>query len=129
MIGMLSLIAFGIGITYFDAPGSVTAGRTMAFATLSISQLVHAFNMRSETSIFRINIFENRYLVGAFFIGVALQISVISITPIASVFRVTPLDAQGWLTVALLSLLPIVIVEIEKLILNSGRSARHSKAY
>jgi Ca2+-transporting ATPase len=130
MIGMLSLIAFAIGITNFDSGDSVTTGRTMAFATLSISQLVHAFNMRSQSSIFRIKIFENRYLVGAFFIGLALQISVISIAPIASTFRVTPLTAEAWLIIALLSLLPIIIVEIEKFILNGGRLAKTStKSY
>ncbi|MDR2183757.1 MAG: cation-translocating P-type ATPase [Clostridiales bacterium] len=117
MIGMLSLIAFGVGVTYFDMGDSVAYGRTMAFATLSISQLVHAFNMRSETSILRIPIFENRYLVGALFIGIALQASVISFAPIAGIFRVVPLPAEGWLVVAALSLLPIIIVEIEKFLL------------
>ena len=126
MIGMLSLIAFGIGVTYFDTGDSVTMGRTMAFATLSISQLVHAFNMRSESSILRIHIFENRYLVGALIIGVILQASVISIEHVAAVFRVAPLRTEGWLIVAGLSLLPIVIVEIEKFLLNlqgSGHEA------
>ena len=117
MIGMLSLIAFGVGTIFFDVGDSVAYGRTMAFATLSISQLVHAFNMRSETSILRIPIFENRYLVGALIIGVILQVSVISVAPIASIFRVVSLPAEGWLAVAALSLLPIIIVEIEKFLL------------
>jgi len=120
MIGMLSLIAFGVGTTFFDIGDGVAYGRTMAFATLSISQLVHAFNMRSETSILRIPIFENRYLVGALIIGVALQASVISLAPVASIFRVVPLPAEGWLVVAALSLLPIIIVEIEKFLLYPG---------
>ena len=117
MIGMLSLIAFGVGITLFDVEGGVAYGRTMAFATLSISQLVHAFNMRSETSILRIPIFENRYLVGALVVGIMLQASVISFGPVASIFRVVPLPAEGWLIVAALSILPIIIVEIEKFLL------------
>ena len=116
MIGFLALIAFGIGITYFNTPGidNITTGRTMAFATLSISQLVHAFNMRSETSIFRIRIFENRYLVGALVLGVILQASVISLSPIAGIFQVAPLPGLAWAVVSSLSLLPVVIVEIEK---------------
>jgi Ca2+-transporting ATPase len=117
MIGMLSLIAFGVGTTFFDIGDGVAYGRTMAFATLSISQLVHAFNMRSETSILRTPIFENRYLVGALIIGVMLQVGVISLTTIANIFRVVPLPAEGWLIVAALSLLPIIIVEIEKYLL------------
>ncbi|MCL2398056.1 MAG: calcium-translocating P-type ATPase, PMCA-type [Defluviitaleaceae bacterium] len=127
MIGMLSLIAFGVGVTYFDTGDGVTMGRTMAFATLSISQLVHAFNMRSESSIFRIRLFENRYLVGALFVGIILQVSVISIAPIANVFRVMPLAAEAWLVVALLSLLPIIIVEIEKFLINPRQLRQKQK--
>ena len=48
MIGMLALLAFGIGHIYFDEEGAYITGRTMAFAVLSLSQLIHAFNMRSE---------------------------------------------------------------------------------
>jgi len=122
MIGMLSLIAFGIGVYYFDIGDSVAIGRTMAFATLSISQLVHAFNMRSESSIFRIHIFENRYLVGALFAGILLTVSVISIPNISDIFRVAPLQVEAWMAVALLSLLPIAIVEVEKYLMNLGKS-------
>ena len=124
MIGMLSLIAFGIGQAYFDTPGSAVVARTMAFATLSISQLVHAFNMRSEKSIFAIHIFENRYLVGAFAVGFILQFSVISIDSIATIFRVTPISTTSWAIVILLSLMPILIVELEKLLLNYGGKMR-----
>jgi len=115
MIGMLSLLAFALGMTRF---GCVDAARTMAFATLSISQLVHAFNMRSERSIFKIRIFENRFLVGAFAIGLALQTAVISIPAAAGLFRVVPLAAAQWQFVAILSILPIAIVELEKLLIN-----------
>ncbi|MBQ5588785.1 MAG: cation-translocating P-type ATPase, partial [Anaerotignum sp.] len=51
MIGMLALIAFGIGHIYFDGGKEYITGRTMAFAVLSLSQLVHAFNMRTEHSL------------------------------------------------------------------------------
>jgi Ca2+-transporting ATPase len=118
MIGMLSLIAFAVGYTLMDTADPVKTGRTMAFATLSLSQLVHAFNMRSENSIFSIRLFENRYLVGALIIGTALQVGVISIESIAQIFHVAPLTQQAWIFVAGLSLLPIIIVEIEKLIFN-----------
>ena len=46
MIGILALTAFGIGHKYFDNGEIHNISRTMAFAVLSISQLVHAFNMR-----------------------------------------------------------------------------------
>ncbi|MCL2854151.1 MAG: cation-translocating P-type ATPase [Defluviitaleaceae bacterium] len=118
MIGMLSLIAFAVGYTILGGENPAQMGRTMAFTTLSLSQLVHAFNMRSENSIFSIKLFENRYLVGALIIGTLLQVGVISIEAVANIFHVAPMPTNAWLVVAGLSLLPIVIVELEKLLLN-----------
>ena len=114
MIGLLALIAFGVGTIVFDAPGSHMLGRTMAFATLSISQLVHAFNMRSEKSLFAIDPLGNRQLVGAFLVGLALQVGVIMLPPLAEVFKVAALSAGQWLIVAGLCLVPLVVVELEK---------------
>jgi len=114
MIGGLSLMAFGIGIVYFDEPGSYAIGRTMCFMVLSIAQLFHAFNMRSENSIFSINPLGNRYLVGALFAGIFLQVAVATIPALYSIFRVVPLDLQQWGIVFLLSILPIIIIETQK---------------
>ena len=114
MIGMLALLAFGIGHIYFDGEKTYTIGRTMAFAVLSLSQLVHAFNMRTEHSLFHISIGSNPALLGAFFIGCALQIGVIMIEPLAVIFKVCPLDKMEWLIVAALALVPLPVVELEK---------------
>lgn len=116
MIGMLALIAFGIGCVFFDKPGEIAVGRTMSFATLSISQLVHAFNMRSEKSIFTIDLFSNLYLIWSFIIGVILQVIVIEIPYLAKIFKVVSLSPANWIVVVFLCIMPIVIVEIEKTI-------------
>jgi len=113
MIGMLSLIAFGAGMVYF---ADITVARTMAFATLSISQLVHAFNMRSDKSIFALDIFENMYLVYAFVAGLILQVSVIMIPALSGIFKVTQLDPSAWLAVTFLCVMPLVIVELQKFV-------------
>jgi Ca2+-transporting ATPase len=120
MIGMLALLAFGVGVTFFDRGDAVEIGRTMAFATLSMTQLVHAFNMRTEKSIFSIDLFDNIYLVGALIIGVLLQVSVITIAPVAEIFKVVPLDPACWLIVLLLCLLPVALVELEKYLSRLG---------
>lgn len=114
MIGALALLAFTVGRTIFDFGNEPIIGRTMAFAVLSLSQLVHAFNMRSEHSIFSINVFSNKYLIGAFIAGTVLQISVILFEPLAKIFKVTSLNPIQWIIVAGLSLLPIILVEIQK---------------
>ena len=125
MIGMLSLLAFAVGYTILGGENPVQMGRTMAFTTLSLSQLVHAFNMRSENSIFSIKLFENRYLVGAFILGTLLQVSVISIEYIANIFHVAPMPSEAWFVVGGLSLLPIIIVELEKFLLNAASRRRN----
>ena len=114
MIGMLALLAFGIGHIYFDGGKDYITGRTMAFAVLSLSQLVHAFNMRTEHSLSTISLGSNPYLAGAFFIGCLLQAGVIMAAPLAEVFQVCPLEWQEWAVVAGLSFVPLPVVELEK---------------
>ncbi len=116
MVGMLALVAFAVGSVYYDtAANENIVGRTMAFATLSISQLVHSFNMRTEKSIFTLSITSNIYLVYAFVVGVLLQVGVIMLPFLAETFKVVPLTPVQWLIVAGLCILPIFIVELEKL--------------
>ena len=119
MIGSLSLLAFAIG-NMLDKSGGLMIGRTMSFCVLSISQLVHSFNMRSEHSIFKEGIFANKYLIYSFFTGLLLQVGVVMIKPLASVFKVASLGAEEWFIVAVLSFLPIVIVEFDKLFFEKG---------
>jgi len=111
MIGLLGLIAFCIG---FYSYGNLTVGRTMAFCVLSISQLIHAFNMRSEKSIIGRAFFRNKMLLFSFLTGVILQIAVVCLLP--DLFSVTRLDAEKWGIVALLSIVPLMVVEIQKYI-------------
>lgn len=117
MIGLLALTAFGIGHKYYDAADTHAVSRTMAFAVLSLSQLVHAFNMRSEGSVFRIHILSNKYLCIAFVVGTLMQVSVIMIPFLANIFSVVPLNAVQWAQTAVLALVPILFVEMEKAVL------------
>ncbi len=114
MIGMLALLAFGIGHIYFDKGEGHITGRTMAFAVLALSQLVHAFNMRTEHSLTQISLGSNPFLIGAFFVGCLLQVGVIMAEPLADIFRVCPLSLTEWAVVAGLALAPLPIVELEK---------------
>jgi len=117
MIGALALIAFGVGHRYYDANELHNVSRTMAFAVLSISQLIHAFNMRTEKSIFKVHILSNKYLCLALIIGAVMQVSVIMIEPLSKIFMVTSLNLKQWLEVIALSFVPILFVEFEKAVL------------
>ena len=110
MLGMFTLLAFSIGNRLY----SVEVGRTMAFLTLGILELVHSFNIKSEESIFKIGIFENKYLIGALVLGVILQVIVVVVSPLAQVFSLVPLTGMQWLYTILIAVAPIPIVEIQK---------------
>lgn len=110
MIGSLALLAFVIG--YHDY--NLTVGRTMSFAVLSLSQLFHSFNMRSDHSLSEIGVFSNRKLVYSFLICTLLQVAVITIAPLASIFQVVPLSLRQWAVTLFLSFVPIIAVEIQK---------------
>ena len=116
MIGVLALLAFGIGHVYFDQEDGYAVGRTMAFAVLSLSQLVHAFNMRGEASLGKLPFCSNKWLLMAFVVGVALQCVVIMMPPLAGIFQVVPLNGEQWLLTAALALAPLPLVELEKAI-------------
>ncbi len=110
MIGMLTLIAFSIGNSLY----SLEVGRTMAFVTLGMSELVHSFNIRSDESIFKVGIFKNKFLVGSFILGIMLQLIVVVVPPIAEIFKLTSLTSTQWLYTIAISFAPIVIMELQK---------------
>ena len=113
-IGALSFLAYTIGRVFFDTGSEPIVARTMTFAVLSLSQLVHSFNLRSRHSLFKTGFFGNMKLTAAFITGSFMQISVISVPFLSAVFSTVPLTALQWLIVTLLSLSPLLLVEAEK---------------
>lgn len=110
MIGSLTLFAFSLGNKYYG----VEVGRTMAFVSLGLLELVHSFNIKSEESIFKTGIFENKYLIGSFFAGTLLQIIVVIIPYLANIFKLVSLNKTQWLYTIGISFLPIIIIELQK---------------
>ncbi len=116
MVGGLTLAAYFLGFTRLSAPGMEgAAANTMAFATLTLCQLFHAFNVRSENrSLFAQGVFSNPAMNRAFLAGLAMQLSVLLVPPLQGVFSVTPMNAPQWLTVLALAAAPIPICEWAK---------------
>lgn len=110
MIGMLTLISYSIGNKMYGEE----VARTMAFVSLGLLELIHSFNIKSEQSIFKSGILENKYLILAFIIGALLQIIVVIVPTFANVFKLVPLNATQWLYTWIVSLSPILIMEIQK---------------
>ncbi len=117
LVGALALLAYTIGRAFFDYdPAAPAIGRTMAFCVLSLSQLVHSFNMRSEHSVLKLGLLSNRKLVAACGFCAILMVSVVLFPPLSALFQTTALTALQWLVVAALSLCPLLVVEGEKLL-------------
>lgn len=110
MIGILTLVAFSIGNKYYN----LETGRTMAFISIGLLELVHSFNIKSEKSILKTNIFENKFLILSFILGVFVQTIVVIIPTLASIFDLVSLNSTQWIITILISILPIPIIELQK---------------
>lgn len=110
MFGVLSLIAFYLGK---QAMGSVEGGQTMAFMVLSLSQVIQAYNMRSERSLFKTGIFTNKKLNQATLVSILLVLAVL-FTPLSNLFGIVMLPGKMYLIALGLILVPVVIMECSK---------------
>ena len=110
MIGMLTLVTFYVGNNWYG----LEVGRTMAFIALAMLELVHSFNVKSEKSIFKTGLFENKYLIGSFILGTLLQVIVVIVPTFANIFGLVDLNLTQWLYTLGISILPIIIVEAQK---------------
>lgn len=110
MFGALALIAFKTGETM---SGTLEGGRTLAFMVLSLSQIVQAFNMRSDHSLFRIGVFSNPKLNWAALVSIILVLLVL-FTPLSTAFGLIWLTWQQYLAGAGLILTPVLVMELSK---------------
>ena len=113
MFAALTLTAFWIGWGGNDA--NIDAGRTMAFSVLALCQIVQAYNMRSDRSLFKIGAFTNRTLNLAALVSIAL-VALVLFTPVGIAFGMVTLPAHMYLIALGLILVPLVVMEIAKLV-------------
>ena len=116
--GILVLGAYQFGLHVGPHVGNAAMQHadalTMAFLTLGLIQLFHAFNSKFiHKSIFRVQTFENKWFNGAILIS-ALVMAAVEIPFLTKIFDVTELDGMQWLVVIVAGLLMIIIVEIVK---------------
>ncbi len=112
-IATVSLAAYFIGLKLF--PAHVEAAETMAFVTLSASELFRAFTSRSERyPILKIGVFKNRNMNLAFLSSMALLLGVVYIPGLNNVFNTVELGWEQWEIILPLLLIPSVIAEIVK---------------
>ncbi|MDD7647300.1 MAG: cation transporting ATPase C-terminal domain-containing protein, partial [Ruminococcus bromii] len=110
MFALLSLAAFQLG---WQLTCELAGGQTLAFMTLSLSQIVQAFKMRSDRSLFKIGFFTNRKLNMACLASVAL-VALVLFTPLSIPFGLMTLAPQLYLIGLALSLVPLFVMELSK---------------
>jgi Ca2+-transporting ATPase len=117
MFGGLALVAFFIGLKVY---GNIDYARTMTFITLACSQVIHAYNMRSERSLFKMNPFGNKKLNLAA-LGSLLLVAFVVLTPgvntvfgLASPFGASAMPYYMYLIALGLAIAPLIIMEIAK---------------
>ena len=129
MIGGLTLAAFMIGLATTHEPigdltldqSKIEVGQTMAFVTLAFSELTHVFNIRNnKKSVFKTKITNNLKLIGAVLLSAVLMLVILLIPGLREIFSIPVLPTENIIELIGLVLLPIVIVEIFKLLKING---------
>ena len=110
LIGLASLTAQA----WSYSSGS-THWQTMVFTVLTFSQLAHVLAIRSESeSLLRQRMFSNPPLMGAVLLTVILQLLVIYLPVLNSIFKTQPLSSSELLICFMLSSIVLFAVETEK---------------
>jgi len=101
------------GITSSDIADILPHAQTYAFTTLGVSQLFHAIGMRNyDKSLFKMNHLENKAMIGAFIVGLLLQVIVTEVPFLVEMFETASLSLKEWTNLILLSMVPLLSHEI-----------------
>lgn len=116
---IITLIGYYVG-NFVEISSSVSAsygvGQTMAFTILGWSSVVHIFNVRSNTkSIFTIGFTSNRPLFYSALLSIGIILLIAVVPVLASIFQLVPLSVVHWILVIILSIVPLIVVELIKL--------------
>lgn len=128
LIGLITLFAFIAGLDMYTGAKSIFTldfenissdalihAQTMAFITLSVSQLFHSLNLRSSRkSIFQAGFFSNKYLLGSIILGIGIQLALVNVQFFNDVFGISSLKGFDWIFVITISLLPVIFNELSK---------------
>ena len=110
IIAIVTMVAYYLGYQ----SGGQGAGMTMAFATLSLSRLVHGLNCRTDAPLSFKSLWINPYSYLALITGSLLLSAVLFLEPLHKIFEITILDSQQYLNIVFLSIVPLIVVQVFK---------------
>lgn len=112
-----TLLAIFIGEHFNVGSRAVThsIAQSMTFVVMGLTTIVHMYNCRSHLSIFKIGFTGNRLLLGTTMMGAIIMIAIPIITPVARIVGLQNMGFGHWFFVAILSISPLIFVEIQKM--------------
>jgi len=121
LLAGVTLLAFHIGMRWYGAEGvGLRHAVTIAFMTLTLANVFHSFNARSQTrSAFTARLFSNGWLWGAVLICLLLQTAAVYVPFLQAALNTVPLTGADWGLVAACSLTPVAVVELVKVVQRS----------
>ncbi len=125
----LATYAIGMGGNFYSGDADLhNRAMTMTFIVLSLSQLAHALNQRSNVdSVFKPGQGHNKYLFGAMVISTAIVAAVAFIPGVKDLFSLVYIGWKDWLICIGLALFPLVAVEISKIFVRIRRNRAHAR--
>jgi P-type Ca2+ transporter type 2C len=111
LLAAAALASYGIAAARH---GLGAQASTVAFATLTTSQLLHALSCRSETRSGLADLGQNPLMIGALGGTLALQTASVTVPVLRRLLGTTPLGLGDWIAVAAGATAPLVVREIEK---------------
>ncbi len=113
MLAVVALTAFSCSLFIWRQP--IEQARTVTFTVMVVAQLVHAFNCRSDRwSLFQVGVTTNHALIWALAVSLVLQVGILTIPVLESIFKVAPLPVEDWELMVAMALFPLAIVEVTK---------------
>ena len=104
------LLAFWRGLSH-----DIMYAETMAFLTLSLSELLRAYTARSETyPLFSIGVFSNKWMNLAVLVSAVLVLAVVYVPFLNPIFKTEPLGWQEWTLILPLLIIPSIMAELVK---------------
>jgi Ca2+-transporting ATPase len=131
LLAAATLVSFRIGLDRHGTEGAgLLLAETMAFMTLALAQVAHAFNARSQRrTAFTSRLFTNGWLWAAVLACVLLQAAAVSVPLLQRVLHTVPPGPSDWAVIIACSLAPVAVMEIVKLVQNrSGMGGAGEKA-
>ncbi|OGZ18726.1 MAG: hypothetical protein A2175_00355 [Candidatus Nealsonbacteria bacterium RBG_13_42_11] len=116
VIGLITdLILLGLFFWLWNENHNIEYVRTMIFACLAIDSISYVFCCKSlRRNLWNINLFDNKLLIGAWFLGIVGLLSAIYVPVLNKLLSTIPLAFSDWFIIGGLGVINVVLIEVVK---------------